>query len=82
MTDNVVRRTKRRYAHELHPAGDGREVRPLAVEVPRLYARALGTEVLGTSWRDGDEDAVRRRSDRLLQLLDARRIAFLADALA
>lgn len=46
MTD---RRTKRRYAHELYPHEEG-TIRPLEVEVPYLYARALGLEIGGTSW--------------------------------
>ena len=32
-------RTKRRYAHELYPHAGEYEVRPLAVEVPYLYAQ-------------------------------------------
>ena len=42
------RRTKRRYAHELYPHADEFEVRKLAVEVPYLYARAIGFEIEGT----------------------------------
>lgn len=33
--------TKRKYAHELYPHPAEGEVRPLAVEVPYLYARAV-----------------------------------------
>lgn len=84
MTEQQIeRRTKRRYAHELHPGTE--ETRPLAAELPHLYARAMGFEVDGTGWYDllsGDTDQSRVASNRILQLLDARRIAFLADALA
>ncbi|MCM3521760.1 hypothetical protein [Curtobacterium sp. P97] len=87
MTDiETPRRTKRRYAHELFPAGDEWEVRPLAVEVPRLYARAMGFEVDGTGWYDlldaGSTADSRTAGNRTLQLVDCRNIAFLADALA
>jgi len=87
MTDEqkTERRTKRRYAHELYPAGDEWEVRPLAVEVPRLYARAMGFEVDGTGWYDllsGSPEESRQAGNRTLQLVDLRHIAFLADALA
>ena len=44
-----TRRTKRRYAHELFPHPDECEVRPLAVEVPYLYARAIGATSRRTS---------------------------------
>jgi hypothetical protein len=80
MTEQTARRTKRRYAHELYPEGNEWGVQPLAVEVPRLYARAMGFEVEGTGWygmRGGDREA----QNRILQLIDARRIAFLADAM-
>lgn len=85
MTDTTDRRTKRRYAHELYPAGDEWDVRPLAVEVPRLYARAMGFEVEDTSWYDllgSSPEGSREASNRTLQLVDSRRIAFLADAMA
>ncbi|MDT0211225.1 hypothetical protein [Curtobacterium sp. BRD11] len=84
MTDiETPRHTKRRYAHELYPNADGWNTRPLSTEVPHLYARAMGMEVDGTSWREEEApEAFRRDSDRILLLLDARRIAFLADALA
>lgn len=72
------RRTKRRFAHELYPPADEHEARPLAVEVPHLYARAIGLEIHGTSWsivepRHGG-------GDRVMQLISARQIALLADA--
>ena len=76
--DKPERRTKRRYAHELYPhAADG-EIRPLSVEVPYLYSRAIGFEVGGTGWfgisgRDG--------ADRIIQLIEVRKIAFMADAM-
>lgn len=84
MTDTTERRTKRRYAHELYPGGDEWEVRTLEVEVPRLYARAMGFEVEGTSWFDllgSSPEASRQATSRTIQLVDARRIAFLADAI-
>lgn len=76
--DKPERRTKRRYAHDLYPhAADG-EIRPLSVEVPYLYSRAIGLEVGGTGWfgLHGHENG-----DRITQLINAREIAFLADAM-
>lgn len=72
------RRTKRRYAHELYPHADEHETRSLAVEVPYLYARAMGFEVDGTGWFDhpGTESM-----DRTHHLVNARLIAFQADAM-
>lgn len=72
------RRTKRRYAHELYPHADECEVRPLAIEVPYLYARAIGFEVEGTGWFDHPG---REAQDRTHHLIDARQIAFQADAM-
>lgn len=72
------RRTKRRYAHELYPHAEEYEVRPLAVEVPYLYARAIGMEVNGTGWFDAENPA---RIDRTHQMLDARHIALMADTM-
>lgn len=74
----MTRRTIRRYAHELYPHPDEWEVRPLSVEVPYLYARAIGLNVWGTAWLDTQG---RESSDRILILLDARQKALLADAL-
>lgn len=84
MTEQQTRRTKRRYAHELYPQAAEGEVRPLAVEVPALYALALGHEVWGTGWFTGIRDEQHRReaADRTLMLVEARQVAFLADALA
>lgn len=46
-------RTKRRYAHELYPHPENEwETRPLEVEVPYLYAQAIGWNVWGTGWFD------------------------------
>lgn len=73
-----VRRTKRRYAHELYPHSDGWEVRPLTVDVPYNYAMAIGNEVEGTGWFHAN---AREREDRTVRLIYLRRIAFLADAL-
>ena len=39
------RRTIRRYAHEMYPHAEEGETRALAVEVPYLYARAVGLDV-------------------------------------
>lgn len=89
MTD-IKRRTIRRYAYELYPHPNEGENRDLAVEVPYLYARAQGFEVWGTGYfdlaprrEDGTYDAAenRQRIDRIGQIIDAARIAFLADAL-
>lgn len=71
-------RTKRKYAHELYPHGPEGEVRPLSVEVPYLYARAIGFDTWGTSWIDMP---AKETSDRINRLIDARHIALLADAL-
>lgn len=76
------RRTKRRYAHELYPHADEYEVRPLEVDVPYLYAIAIGHNVHGTSWFNFDTDEERRRAhDRTTALIAARQIALVADAL-
>jgi len=72
-------KTKRKYAHELYPHPAEGEVRPLAVEVPYLYARAIGLDVTGTSWTDV---APAEMSARINRMIDARRIALLADALS
>lgn len=76
-------RTKRRYAHELYPHGEEYEVRPLRVEVPYLYARAIGFEVRGTGWFDlrGTDEQRREAGGRTQALIDARLIAFMADAI-
>lgn len=78
MSENTERRTRRRYAHELYPHGEEFEVRPLDVEVPYLYARAVGFDVSGTSWfaNPGENSAT-----RTTQMLDARHIALMADAM-
>ena len=72
------RRTKRRFAHELYPHADECEIRSMAIEVPYLYARAMGLEVEGTGWFDhpGTESM-----DRTIHLVNARLIAFQSDAL-
>lgn len=72
------RRTKRRYAHELYPHGNEWEARPLEVELPYLYARAIGFDVQGTNWFTTD---VKLAGARTAQLLDTRHIALLADAM-
>ena len=83
-------RTKRRYAHELYPHPEEGEVRPLAVEVPYLYAQAIGLDVQGTSWfgpfrnpatGEVDEQRVQRSTSRTMLMIAARGEAFLADAL-
>lgn len=80
MTD---RRTKRRYAHELYPHPTEFEVRPLSVDVPYLYAQALGYEVSGTRWYDmGTPEEARRSMERTMALIRQREIALVADALA
>jgi hypothetical protein len=78
------RRTKRRYAHELYPMAQEGEVRPLTVEVPALYAAAMGHEVWGTGWFAGirTDEYRQEAADRTVFLIEARQTAFLADALA
>lgn len=73
-----ARRTKRRYAHELYPQAGEWEIRALEVEVPALYARALGFEVHGTGWFD---QAPKDSINRTHQLIDSRRHALMADAM-
>ena len=70
--------TKRKYAHELYPHPAEGEVRPLAVEVPYLYARAIGFDVADTSWTDASPKDMSARINRMIEV---RRLAFLADAL-
>lgn len=75
--------TKRRFAHELYPHADEWEVRPLSVEVPYRYARAIGLEVSGTGWFEMRGDPLRNTvsGDRTMALIAARETALLADAL-
>lgn len=70
--------TKRKYAHELYPHQEGK-MRPLGVEVPYLYARAIGFEVQGTNWSKVDPRTL--GGDRVQMLIGARHMALLADAL-
>ena len=79
MTEEVQRRTKRRYAHELYPHAEEGEIRPLAVEVPYLYARAIGMQVFGTSWFDQSPELAAARTN---QLLGCRQVALMADAMS
>lgn len=88
MSDNsaaekaITRRTKRRYAHELYPHPEEGEVRALAVDVPYLFARAVGLDVWGTGWFDLREGDGRMLSvERTLNVLAARETALIADAL-
>ena len=79
-------RTKRRYAHELYPHAGEYELRPLAVEVPYLYAQAVGLAIFGTDWFDafkgkGDKVGAVLTTQRTMRLLDARHAALLADAI-
>jgi hypothetical protein len=77
------RATIRKYAHELYPHPDEYEVRPLALEVPYLYAQAIGMEVWGTSWFDMRKgDGLLASAYRTHLLLGARQLALLTDALA
>ena len=76
------RRTIRRYAHEMYPHAEEGETRALAVEVPYLYAQAVGLDVRGTGWYDDKTDAGRDRDIlRHIQLVAARHMALVADAL-
>jgi hypothetical protein len=77
--DLMAKRTKRRYAHELYPLAVEGEARPLSVEVPCLYARAIGHDVHGTSWFSAPAERMLERTEALV---GARQIALLADALA
>jgi hypothetical protein len=81
-TDQATRRTKRRYAHELYPHPEEDETRTLAVDVPYLFARAVGLDVRGTGWFDLREGDGRMLSvERTLNLLGTREMALIADAL-
>ena len=76
------RRTIRRYAHEMYPHAEEGETRALAVEVPYLYAQAVGLDVWGTGWYDDKTDAGRDRAGlRTIRLVAARHMALVADAL-
>lgn len=75
-----TRRTKRRYAHELYPHADEWEIRPLAVEVPYLYARMVGLTVMDTGWMSVEPRSA--AGDRIGQYISAVQTALLADALA
>lgn len=74
----------RKYAHEIYPHPQYGLVRPLAEDVPYLYARALGLEP-GDSWHDAldSKDNARRAlaMSRTNHLVAAREIALTADAL-
>lgn len=81
MTETAMR-TKRRYAHELYPYPEEGEVRPLSVEVPYLYARAIGFDVWGTGWFDTEDGPSLQRSvSRTELMIGQRERALLADAL-
>lgn len=83
-TETPERRTKRRYAHELYPHSEEGQTRPLSVEVPYLYAQAHGLDLQGTDWHDllaGDRAHSRLAGERTTRMIEARRAAFLADAL-
>ena len=80
-----TRRTKRRYAAELYPHAGENEIRPLAVEVPYLYACAIGLNVMETDWFEvlDREGGVRMLAiERTNALIHASHLALLADALA
>ena len=75
-------RTKRRYAHELYPHPEEGEFRPLAVEVPYLYARAIGWDIDGTNWHAlMDNRQFQEANDRTYLMIGARGRALHADAL-
>lgn len=76
--DPAARRTRRRFAHELYPHGGEYEVRPLSVEVPYLLARAVGLDTWDTGWKLAP---TAEYNDRVHQLIEARMLAFVADAL-
>ena len=60
-----------KYAHELYPHPQLGECRPLAVEVPYLYARAIGFDFYDVNHDNGS---------RARMLLASRTLALLADA--
>lgn len=78
-------KTKRKYAHELYPHADEDEVRSLEIEVPYLYAQAIGHAVFGTGWFDApwrnNQWASLATVGRTMRLIDLRQQALLADAL-
>ena len=79
-------RTKRRYADELYPHPGEWEIRPLAVEVPYLYAQAVGHEIFGTDWftvfkGKGDKVGAVLTTQRTIAMIEARDRALLADAI-
>lgn len=80
-TEQAARRTKRRYAHELYPHAEEGETRPLAVEVPYSYARAIGFDIHGTGWSEMREEELKFAGQRTHIMQAARHIAYLADAL-
>lgn len=76
--------TKRKFAHELYPHAEEGQTRPLAVEVPYLYAMATGLNVWGTDWFDltgGTDDQRRLAHRRIDSMVAARHKALIADAL-
>lgn len=78
------RRTRRRYTHELYPHAEEGMTRPLADEVPYLYARVIGLDTFGTG-RSGKIDeggeAAKAAVARMTSQVDALRLALVADAL-
>jgi hypothetical protein len=76
-------RTKRRYAHELYPhPADEWLIRPLAEEVPYLYAQALGLQTWNIGWtQDKTAEGMRRGMDRVMLSIAASQRALIADAL-
>jgi hypothetical protein len=70
----------KRFANELYPEAALDEVRPLAVEVPYLYARCVGLWV--GDYYGNTPLAWRAHIVRIAHYVDARHLAFVADALA
>ena len=83
--DSAARRTKRRYAHELYPHAEEWQTRPLAVEVPYLYARAVGLQTYGTGWMSlidlRTPEGYRESGDRSEAYVMSGLLALMADAL-
>lgn len=73
--------TKRKYAHELYPHPEEDEIRPLTVEVPYLYARAIGFDIHGTNWMKLADARLREAGVRTHLMIAERGKALLADAL-
>lgn len=74
--------TKRKFAYELYPHPDEGEIRPLAVELPYLYAQAVGWESFHSGWLDDKTpEGMQRGLEYIRTMIAARFRALIADAL-